>query len=170
MHENRQQAEQFAELLCRRREMQSLATSPLTEEWTLKACLLLLNQPCDHPAADLRYAFRIGHPTFERLVRECTEQDIRFEFDRIACGAIKPGQYAAAQRLINAVCDAPAFIARCGSTFDFGSFLDNRGILLVEGGAVSQPVLQTILGSIILQTIHYVRTRRALAARAVGPG
>ena len=39
--ENQQQAEQFTELLCRRREQQSLATSPLTEEWTRKAGLLL---------------------------------------------------------------------------------------------------------------------------------
>jgi hypothetical protein len=158
-HENRQQAEQFSELLCRRREMQSLATSPLTEEWTLKACLLLLNQPRDYPAADLRYAFRVGHPTFDRLVRDCTEQDIRYEFEQIACGAIKPGQYNAAARLINAVCEAPAFIARCGSSLNLASFLDGCGLLLVEGGAVSQLVLQTILGSIILQTIHYVRTR-----------
>jgi hypothetical protein len=166
-HENRQQAEQFSELLCRRREVQSLATSPLTEEWTLKACLLLLNQPHDYPAADLRYAFRVGHPTFERLVRDCTEHDVRHEFEQIACGVIKPGQYNAAARLINAVCDAPAFIARCGWALDFGSFLDNGGILLVEGGAVSQLVLQTILGSIGLQTIHYVRTRARSSPRVL---
>jgi hypothetical protein len=158
-HENRQQAEQLAELLCRRREMQSLATSPLTEEWTLKAILLLLNQPRDYSTADLRYAFRVGHTVFERLVEGCNEPDIRYEFEQIACGAIKPGQYAAAQRLINGVCESPAFIARCGTAFELGSFLDQSGILLIEGGAVSQPVLQTILGSVILQTIHYVRTR-----------
>jgi hypothetical protein len=158
-HENRQQAEQFAELLCRRREVQFLATSPLTEEWTLKSSLLLLNQPRDHPAADLRRAFHVDHSKFQGLLRDCTEPDVRYEFEQVACGAIKPGQYAAAQRLINAVCESPAFIARCGSALDLGSFLNNRGILLVEGGAVSQLVLQTILGSIILQTIHYVRTR-----------
>jgi hypothetical protein len=159
-HENRQQAEQFAELLCRRREMQSLATSPLTEEWTLKGTLLLLNQPHDYAAADLRYAFRVGHPTFGRLVRDCTDPDLKYEFEQISCGAIKPGQFSAAQRLINAVCESPAFIVRCGNSFNLPTFLNNCGILLVEGGAISQPVLQTIMGSIILQTIHFVRTRR----------
>jgi hypothetical protein len=158
-HENRQQAEQFSELLCRRREVQSLATSPLTEEWTLKAVLLLLNQPHDYPAADLRHAFRLGHPKFEKMRRDCTDPDIQYEFEQIACGAIKRGQYAAAQRLINAICESPAFIVRCGSAFNLDCFLDNRGILLIEGGAVSQIVLQTILGSVILQTIHYIRTR-----------
>lgn len=157
--ENHQSAEQFAELLCRRREMQSLASSPQTEEWTLKATLFLLNQPYDFLGSDLRYALRPGHPTFERLKRTCTEPDLSFEFDRVARGEIKPGQYAAAQRLINGVCDAPSFIARCGTSFDLSAFLDNYGILLVEGGDVSQPVLQTILGSIILQTIQYVRAR-----------
>jgi hypothetical protein len=158
-HDNRQQAEQSAELLCRRREMQSLASSPLTEEWTLKALLFLLNQPRDYPTADLRFAFRVGHPVFGRLLQGCNDPDIRYEFEQIACGAIKPGQYASALRLINGVCESPAFIARCGTALDLGSFLDRCGILLVEGGAVSQPVLQTILGSIILQTIQYVRSR-----------
>jgi hypothetical protein len=166
-HENRQQAEQLAELLCRRREMQSLATSPLTEEWTLKAILFLLNQPRDYLTADLRYVFRVGHPIFGRLLQGCNEPDIRYEFDQIACGAIKPGQYSAAQRLINGVCESPAFIARCGTALDLGTFLDRCGILLVEGGAVSQPVLQTILGSIILQTIHYVRTRHRPVPRVL---
>lgn len=157
--ENHQTAEQFAELLCRRREVQSLAVSPQTEEWTLKSILFLLNQPYDFPASDLRYVLRICHPAFERLRRGCNEADISFEFDRVATGEVKPGQYAAAQRLINGVCEAPPFIARCGTAFDLPSFLDSSGILLVEGGNVSQPVLQTILGSIILQTIQYVRAR-----------
>jgi hypothetical protein len=65
--ENHQQAEQFAELLCRRREQQSLATSPMTEEWVMKAVLLLLNQPNDYPASDLRFALRPGHKKFEAL-------------------------------------------------------------------------------------------------------
>jgi hypothetical protein len=165
--ENHQIAEEFTELLCRRRETQSLATSPLLEEWTMKAILLLLNQPHEHPASDLRYAFRVGHPTFQRLVRDCQHPDVRYDFEQIAERVIKQGQYSGAARLINAVCDAPSFIGRCGTAFQLPRFLDNHGILLVEGGPVSQPVLQTILGSIILQTIHYVRTRRFPSPRVL---
>jgi hypothetical protein len=157
--ENHQAAEEFSELLSRRRDVASLAPSPQTEEWTIKAVLFLLNQPADYPASHLRYVFRPGHPLFNHFLRGCQDPDLSHEFERISCGAIKPSQYAAAQRLINAVCDTPAFIARCGMAFRFDRFLENRGILLVQGGAISQPVLQTILGSIILQTIHYVRAR-----------
>lgn len=157
--QNHQTAEEFTELLCRRRDTHSLTTSPLLEEWTMKAILLLLNQPHDHLAADLRYVFKPGHPTFARLVRNCQHPDVRYDFEQIAEGVIKSGQFSAAARLINAICDAPAFIARDGFAFNLSTFLDGCGILLVEGGPVSQPVLQTILGCLILQTIHYVRTR-----------
>ncbi len=159
LKEHHQQAEQFGELLTRRRDQQSLATSPQTEEWVLKATLLLLNQPHSYPASDLRFALQPGHPKFERLLRECSDPDVTFEFDRVASREIKPGQYVAARRLIEGVCGSPTFIVRCGTSFDLGSFFDNGGILLVEGGNVSQPVLQTILGSICMQVIQHVRTR-----------
>lgn len=157
--ENYQQAEQFGELLTRRREQQTLATSPQTEEWVLKATMLLLNQPIDYPASDLRYALKPGHPKFEKLVRDCTDDDVKFDFKAVASRETKPGQYAAARRLIEAVCGSPSFIVRCGTSFDLGNFLDQGGILLVEGGDVSQPVLQTIMGSLCLQVIQHVRTR-----------
>jgi hypothetical protein len=157
--ENHQEAERFAELLCRRRHQQSLSSSPLTEEWTIKAVLFLLNQPHDYPAAHLRFALQYDRREFDRLLKGCTDADIRYEFEKVANGKIKTSQYAAAQRLINAVCESPSFIARCGTAFNLERFLSGGGILLVEGGSVSPLVLQTILGSISLQTIHYVRTR-----------
>jgi len=157
--EHYQQAEQFGELLTRRREQQSLAGSPQTEEWVLKATLLLLNQPFDYPASDLRYCLQPGHPKFARLFRDVTDEDVKFHFEGVASGKIKPGQYAAARRLIDGVCGSPSFVVRCGTSFDLGSFLDKGGILLVEGGNVSQPVMQTILGSISIQVIQHVRTR-----------
>lgn len=159
IRENYQSAELFTELLCRRRETQSLTTSPLLEEWTMKAILLSLHQPHEYPASDLRFAFRVGHPRFMQLVRDCQHREIQYDFQQVAAGAIKSGQFQSAARLINAVCDAPAFQVRCGNAFHLPSFLDQAGILLVEGGPVSQPILQTILGSIILQTIQYVRGR-----------
>lgn len=159
LKEHYQQAEQFGELLTRRRDQQSLSSSPQTEEWVLKAALLLLNQPYDYPASDLRFALQPGHPKFERLLRECTDPDVTFEFTRVASREIKSGQYVAARRLIEAVCGSPSFIVRCGTSFDLGAFLDDGGILIIEGGNVSQPVLQTILGSVCMQVIQHVRTR-----------
>lgn len=157
--ENQQAAEGYSELLSRRRDQASLRLSPMTEEWTTKACLLLLNQPSEWPAHVLRYAFRVGHPIFQTLVAECLDPDIKHDFEQIADGTIRRGQYDAARRLIDAVCGSASFIARCGTTMDLPTFLGGKGILLVEGGGVSPQVTTTILGSIVLEVIHYVRTR-----------
>ena len=158
--ENHQQAEQFTEVLCRRRDQQSLATAPLTEEWAMRAAQFVLNQPRDYPASEIRFALRPDHPKFRGLLSGCNDPDIRYEFERVASGAVRPSQYASALRLIDAVCGAPSFIARCGTSFDLSSFYDQAGILLIQGGNIGQQVMQTIMGSIILQTIHYIRTRR----------
>lgn len=164
---NHQAAEEFTELLCRRRDIASLAPSPQIEEWTVKAVQFLLNQPQDHNASELRRVFRIDHPRFKNFVTACTDPDVQYDFERVGDGSIKSGQYVAAQRLINAVCEAPAFMARCGTSLEIGRFLAQRGILLVQGGAISQPVMQTILGSIILQIIHYVRSRSTPSPRVL---
>jgi hypothetical protein len=156
--EHQEQSENFAELLVRRQDESSLAGSPQKEEWTMKATQLLLNQPVDYPASDLRYCLRPGHWKFDRLFREVTVEDVKFEFMGVANGSIKQGQYASSRRLIDAVCGSPSFIVRCG-IFDIGKHLDRGGILLVEGGGISQPVLQTILGSISLQVIQHARMR-----------
>lgn len=157
--EHEQQAENFSEILMRRRDERSMAGSPQTEEWVMKATQLLLNQPICYPASDLRYCLRPGHPKFERLFQEVTDEDVKFEFIGVAERAIKPGQFAAARRLIDGICGSPSFMVRCGTSFDLGSHLENGGIFLIEGGDISQPVLETILGSLLMQVINYVRTR-----------
>jgi hypothetical protein len=165
--ENYRKAEQFAEVLCRRREQSSLGTAPLTEEWTMKAIQLFLNQPHPSLASDLRYCLQPRHPKFQQFYREVTDDDVKFQFEDVASGKIKPGQYAAARRLIEAVTGHPAFVARCGRSLDLADFYDRCGILLVQGGPVSQVVVETILGSICLQTIQYVRTRSRAVPRVL---
>ncbi|MBN8627060.1 MAG: hypothetical protein J0M17_16395 [Planctomycetes bacterium] len=157
-HDHERLADQFAELLCRRRESASLAAAPQTEEYTKHGLRLLLEQRRQRPAADLRFAFQVGHRRFARLLAECRHEETEALFRQIADGSIRPGQYAAARRLIEGVCGSPSFVVRCGTRFDVGAFLDDRGILLVEGGT-SPLVTQTLLGAIVLQVIHYVRTR-----------
>jgi len=162
MAENEQTARQFTEVLCRRRGVGSLANAPQTEEWTMHAVMLLIHQEHERPATDLRFAYQVNHHELPKLIHHCTHDDTRYKFEQVADGAIKPGQYAAAARLISGVCGSPPFIARCGTTFDLYRFLDSAGILIVEGGAngVSEDALSTVLSSIAMQTINYVRTRR----------
>ena len=159
--ENEQTIRENMDVLLRRRDVQSLASHPLTEDFTFDAHQLALYQPSKVSAADVRFAFQIHEPRFKELVRDCTRGAVQEKFRAIADGRIKPGQYASAQRLIRSVYESPAFTLRCQPTFDLHRFLDQRGILLIEGGAhgVSADTASTILGSIVLQVIHYVRSR-----------
>jgi len=133
--ENQQTAHEFTEVLTRRRgvDSSSPSKSPQTEEWTHKAGMFALEQNRERPGSDLQYAFKVGHPKFEALLRGCTNRDLKFEFARTAAGNFRRGQYAAAERLITGMCGSAAFVARCGTSLSFQAFLDDCGILLVEG-------------------------------------
>lgn len=169
--EQEQYAHAFTDILCRRRSSSasSLATSPQTEEWTLKAIRFLLSQRRERPASDLQYAFSVGHPVFQQLLHGCRDSDIAFEFKRIADGTVRSSQFASAQRLITGVCGSPAFVARCGTCFDLPAFLDHAGILIVEGGSegISADAMRTIMGSLILQVIQHVRSRTMATPRVL---
>ena len=169
--QHEQYAQTFTDVLCRRRSSSasSLSSSPQTEEWTLKAIRLLLNQKEERPASDLRYVFKPGHPIFNLLLHRCTDSDTTYEFNEIAEGRVKRSQFGAAERLISGVCGSPAFVARCGTSFDLPKFLSNAGILIVEGGSdgISGDAMRTIMGSLILQVIQFVRTRSTSTPRVL---
>ncbi|MCA9047181.1 MAG: hypothetical protein KDA89_00535 [Planctomycetaceae bacterium] len=167
--EDEQYAREFADVLMRRREMKSMASSPQTEEWTIAAILFLIRQRKPHPAGDLPFAFRPNSAKFAELLCSCTDPDLREKFREVATGVVKRGYYAAAQRLIDSVCASPAFAARSGTSFDLERFLDRKGILLIEGGShgISEDAMRTIMGAVILQVISYVRRRRSAYPRVL---
>jgi hypothetical protein len=151
----------FCNVLCRRRQLESLATAAQTEEWVIPALLLYLEQEDHPPLPILDHAFGPpGHPDFMQLLRGCRNQEVASKFREIERGAIRRGQYAPAERLIHGVCNSPAFAIRCGATFHLASFLGRRGILLIEGGgSVSDDAMRTMMGAVILQVIRHVRSR-----------
>lgn len=169
--ENQQTAHEFTDVLTRRRggDASSLARSPQTEEWTIKSVMFALEQNRERPGSDLQYAFKVGHPKSDALLRGCTDKDLKVEFEQIACGNIKRGQYAAAERLITGTCGSPAFVARCGTSLNFDAFLDECGILLVEGSndGISADAMQTIMGALVLKVINYVRRRSKSTPRVL---
>lgn len=153
----------FVDILLRRRELSSVAQFPLIEEWLLLACWLYIEQDCERPLTDIKYAFQPGHPTFRDLLDHCTNPATVRRFREIAKGKSTRGQYGGAARLIAGLCNAPAFAVRCVArpTFDFGEFLDNAGILIIEGGGegLSEDAMRAMMGAIILRTIRYARHR-----------
>lgn len=150
----------FADILCRRRGMESLAGAVLVEQWVTAALALYLAQDDHPPLSILQHAFGpADHPAFQRLLRRCRDPEIAARFREVERGAIGGGQVAPAERLLRGVLGSPVFAARCGS-FRVAPFLDRGGILIVEGGGgVSEDAQRTIMGATIIQTIRYVRTR-----------
>jgi hypothetical protein len=158
--ENEEQIRAFADVLCRRRQLESLAAAPTTEEWVIAALTLYVEQDRHPPLTDLAYAFDRGHPTFTRMLDGCRNSDVVRKFREIEQKAVSRGQYGAAERLIRGVCTSPAFAIRCGATFHLDEFLDDAGILIIEGGGtISDDAMRTMMGAVILRTIRYVRTR-----------
>ena len=138
--ENEAHIRAFTDVLCRRRQVESLATTPLIEEWLLNVTWLYIEQDQRLPLTDMQFAFDPKHATFKRMLDHCMNPDVAAKFRAIARGTTRRSQFAAATRLIAAVCGSPAFAVRCTSrpTFDLGRFLNNHaGILIVEGGGAN---------------------------------
>jgi RecA/RadA recombinase len=160
--ENETRVDYFTKVLLRRRGQDSLTTSPLTEEWTLNALWLYVEQSERKSLADLYHLFQPKDQVLAKFMDDCRDPDRVTPFKKIYDGKGNAGQIAPARRLIERVCRSPGFALRCGATFNFEEFLSNRGILIVEGGAfdtLSSDALRIILGSISLKTIEYVRNR-----------
>ena len=167
--ENEELRDQLVELASRRRGTTNLALNPQTEEFTHAAFDLLLQQ--DHPLEpdDPMYVFEPTSRELNRLIRHCTADLVRQKFQDIQSGKIRPNLYAASKRLIQGTVGSTAFRIRCGQSFDLGDFLNNRGVLIVEGGysGVSDDAKRTIMGGIILQTIQFIRRRRRARPRVL---
>src|ERR1700693_2853547 len=124
-------ARHFIDILGWRRDVATLVKHPQTEECTLNALLLLLQQATPQPATKLKDAYRPHSAGFRTLLDGCAPGDIRHVFEKVADGTIKPAFYASAKRLIDAVTSSPLFAVRCAETssFNLAAFLDHCGIL-----------------------------------------
>ena len=163
--ENEELCDQYADLFSRGQK--SLADSPLKYEGTRLATQLLVNQQPVRPDAYFRYAFETKHRKFLKLLHGCTHPDIRYEFQKMAEGVVRPSIYASSRRMINMTVGSTAYLARSRSTLDLATFFNRRGLLLVEGGGagVSEDSKRTIMGALILRTIQFIRARRKSSPR-----
>lgn len=168
--ENEHQVDQFTELVSRRSGVNSLATSPQKEEYTRLAGQFIVYQNSLRSLGDVEYVYEPKHPKFRELLSGCTHPDVKFRFEQVADGTIRPSLYAPAKRLIQATFGSPLVQTRLGATsFHLGNFLNERGILLVESGAgnVSDDAKRTIMGDIVFQTIQFIRSRRRAMPRVL---
>ena len=160
--ENDLQIRNFVDILLRRRDQQSLATSPYTETWSLNALKLFIEQDRPKTLDKLHRLLVPGSKELQESLDDCREPEFVEPMQQLYDGHIPAIQYGSAYRLFSAVCTSPAFALRCTPTFDFDSFLRNKGILIVEGGSfgtLSQDSVRIMLGAISLRSIEYVRNR-----------
>ncbi len=160
--ENEQRIHAFTDILLRRRGADSLAATPVIEEW-VKAALWLYVETETPPTLDvLPKVFLPRNRTLKQMLDQCRSEEMVSKFRDVYDGTTRQGQTAPARRFIEGVCNSQAFALRCQRGFDLPHFLARKGILLVEGGSVgtlSFDAMTIMLGSISLMVLDYVKNR-----------
>jgi hypothetical protein len=162
--ENDERIREFASVLLRRRGIQDMATVPLIEETLLAALQLYINQGSVVPLHWLADAFDAHSEAHARLLVNCTADETvrRFREFALLSRTRRREETAPAERILRAVLRSPAFRVRSGSaTFDLRSFLDGRGILILDGsstGNLSRDAASVMMGAVILRTIQHCRS------------
>jgi hypothetical protein len=161
--ENDRNAELFKDLLLRRRGDQSLAHSPLLDEWFGGLSQLWVAQENTLPLTVLPFAFQPGSREFDALITGCTNRAVQWKFEQLrnlTPRALR-AEVGAAARLIQGTFGSPSIAARSsGRPFDFAAFMQSSGILVIERGEIlSADAAGTMMGAIILRTIDYAKRR-----------
>lgn len=162
--ENEERLREFAAVLLRRRDIQDPAGTPVIEEGVLAALRLYLYQPMPVPLLWLAEVFTPGSATSKHLLRHCTEPELVrnfHEYHRLSVTA-RRREVSPAERVLRSVCGSPAFRLRSqGATFDIAGFLDQQGILLLDGssrGNLSRDAASVMMGAVVLRVIRHCRT------------
>lgn len=160
--ENQRRAEAFVEILLRRRNADGMAHAPLTEEWVMAVLTLYLFQGTRKPLTRLPSALLPGTDEFAALVRDCSLPEVRYKFrqlEKLSPRGLR-AEVGSAARLLDGVFRSPAFAARCSGGFDFGGFLQRRGMLIVErGDDIGDDPMRTVMGAIVLLVIDFAKRR-----------
>ena len=162
--ENDERIREFAAILLRRRGIHDPASTPLIEETLLNALELYMHQDAPVPLPWLADVFDLHAEARVHLLAHCTEPRIvrRFqEYARLSATARRT-ETGPAQRILRAVLTSPAFRVRAGgATFNVDRFLDDRGILILNGassGNLSRDAAAVMMGAVILRVIRHCRT------------
>lgn len=162
--ENDERTRDFAEILLRRRGTQGTAGTPLIEETLLAALGVYVHQATPAP---LPWLAEIFDPWSERrahLLANCITPELVRKFHDL--GSLSPTarrtETAPAERILRAVLQSPALRVRSGeATFGVGRLLDDRGILILDGGSrgnLSRDAMSVMMGAVILRVLQHART------------
>jgi hypothetical protein len=161
--EDDERVREFAAILLRRRGIQDTADTPLIEETVLAALRLYLHQRSPVPLPWIVDAFTPWSQARARLLANCTDQSLVRQFEEYGglSRSARRSETAPAERILRSVFESPAFRVRCAEpTFDLGRFLDERGILILDGssrGNLSRDAASVMMGAVILRVIRHCR-------------
>lgn len=158
--ENKRTVEVFLDALGRQREFAGLSEHALIKQWAQNESFLLLHQnPRKHLASGI-WSFRPHSPSWKELCDECEFEDIAHRFRHLPVHpATLERMVAPAQRFFEPVFDSPAVKVRdgMGKGYDFDDALDQRKILIFEGGDLSEDEAGFLLRRIVLRVLEYKR-------------
>lgn len=129
----------FASMVASEREEFDFDNSPLITEMLFLAIQMIQYQKTEVPEYLLPYALRPG-PVMEWLIDNCTDQETRSEANWVYLMKRQEWrkEVAPAWRMAKRYCLSAPFVSRCGHSFDFGKFMDQKGILIIQGGKIAR--------------------------------
>lgn len=161
--ENHRRAQIFVEIMLRRRGTDGIAATPLLEEWILALLMMFLFQANPKPLGILPYGFMPGTSECTALIRDCILPEIRHKFhqlEKLNPRALR-AEVGSASRVVTAIFRSPAFLVRSRGGFDLGSFLQNRGTLIVEkGDEIDDDAMRTIMCGISTLVTDHAKSRK----------
>ncbi|MFL5328601.1 MAG: hypothetical protein ACJ8C4_06770 [Gemmataceae bacterium] len=159
--ENDRNAKAFAAILLRRRDSDSMATTPLMEEWVTAGIALIQFQVPHKPLTMLPFAYMPDTAEFKTLLRDCESRALAHKFRQLECLSIRAlrAEVSSALRLIGPVVNDPCFHVRCRGGFDIGAALQRRCKVVVEAGDAGDDAKRIIMGAIVLKVIEHAKRR-----------
>jgi hypothetical protein len=154
--------ELFTAILLLHTGAESVASSPLKEEWLVGALLLLVHQRAPKSPLLLPFAFLPNTPQFEDLVRDCVLPEIKSKFEALTDMTPRAlrAEVGSAARLVSAVFRSEAFRRRLQGGLDLAAFYQNKGKLIVEAGnRVSEAARGVIINTLVVLTIEIAKQR-----------
>jgi hypothetical protein len=164
--EDDERLREFIGVLLRRRSNIDIKNSPVIERGLLTALKLYMYQKKPVPLYWLPDVYRPMSDVYFQMIENCEDQETVKQMKHWA--SLPPAQFdyhtGPAHRILEPILKSPAFMIRSGgATFDLDNFLENNGILILDGGSkgdLSRDSACIMMGSVILQVIHHHRTRQ----------
>jgi hypothetical protein len=134
--ENDERKQSFKETLLSERGMMDDSASPIIREGLDAALDLYFAQDRRAPIRWLARVFREG-PEQSDFLRHCTDPGVlaRFEY----YNTLSPSQWeykcGPATRILKNFCECPSVYVRDGASFDLAEFLNNYGVLILDGSS-----------------------------------